>query len=224
MRPTLYAAALCAAGLAAPAAHAQSLRLGVEGHAGAESVQVRVGDVIRLQIIADFQSLRAAGLAAYITVPEGVFLVRDLGLPGQDGTQPFRTGPMFDGAQLPTNRLLPDGDPIAATIPGQQLDLATLFGLGSRGEVSGEGVVATFEILALSPTRVAVIDIDDSPIREPKIVLSDGRTERRFATTQGLRIIVVDPVASPVEDQSWGPIKRGRTKTARYLSQAAGPW
>lgn len=93
MRPTLYAAALCAAGLAAPAAHAQSLRLGVEGHAGAESVQVRVGDVIRLQIIADFQSLRAAGLAAYITVPEGVFLVRDLGLPrpGRHAALPHRS-------------------------------------------------------------------------------------------------------------------------------------
>jgi hypothetical protein len=227
MRPILCAAALCtAAGLLVPAAHAQSLRIGVEGHAAGEPVQVFVGDVVRLQIIADFRSLRAAGLAAYVTVPEAVFLIQDLGLPGQIGTQPFRAGPLFDGAQLATNLLLPESDDVAATatVPGQQLDLATLFGLRSRGEVSGEGVVATFHVLALSPAEGAVIEIDDNPIRETKIVLSDGRTERRFARTEGLQIVVVDPVASPVEAQGWGRIKRVRTKTARHLSQAAGPW
>lgn len=197
MRPILCAAALCtAAGLLVPAAHAQSLRIGVEDHADGEPVQVFVGDVVRLQIIADFRSLRAAGLAAYVTVPEAVFLIQDLGLPGQVGTQPFRAGPLFDGAQLATNLLLPESDDVAAT----------------------------FHVLALSPAEGAVIEIDDNPIRETKIVLSDGRTERRFARTEGLQIVVVDPVASPVEAQGWGRIKRVRTKTARYLSQAAGPW
>lgn len=197
MRPILCAAALCtAAGLLVPAAHAQSLRIGVEGHADGEPVQVFVGDVVRLQVIADFRSLRAAGLAAYVTVPEAVFLIQDLGLPGQVGTQPFRAGPLFDGAQLATNLLLPESDDVAAT----------------------------FHVLALSPAEGAVIEIDDNPIRETKIVLSDGRTERRFARTEGLQIVVMDPVASPVEAQGWGRIKRVRTKTARYLSQAAGPW
>ena len=168
----------------------------VEGHADGEPVQVFVGDVVRLQIIADFRSLRAAGLAAYVTVPEAVFLIQDLGLPGQVGTQPFRAGPLFDGAQLATNLLLPESDDVAAT----------------------------FHVLALSPAEGAVIEIDDNPIRETKIVLSDGRTERRFARTEGLQIVVMDPVASPVEAQGWGRIKRVRTKTARYLSQAAGPW
>ena len=195
MRPILCAAALCtAAGLLVPAAHAQSLRIGVEGHAAGKPVQVFVGDGVRLQIIADFQSLRAAG-AAYVTVPEAVFLIQDLGLPGQVGTQPFRAGPLFDGAQLATNLLLPESDDVAAT----------------------------FHVLALSPAEGAVIEIDD-PIRETKIVLSDGRTERRFARTEGLQIIVVDPVARPDAAPGWGRIKRGRTKTARHLSQAPGPW
>ncbi len=134
--------------------------------------------------------------AAYVTVPEAVFLIQDLGLPGQVGTQPFRAGPLFDGAQLATNLLLPESDDVAAT----------------------------FHVLALSPAEGAVIEIDNNPIRETKIVLSDGRTERRFARTEGLQIVVMDPVASPVEAQGWGRIKRVRTKTARYLSQAAGPW
>ena len=98
--------------------------------------------------------------AAYVTVPEAVFLIQDLGLPGQVGTQPFRAGPLFDGAQLATNLLLPESDDVAAT----------------------------FHVLALSPAEGAVIEIDDNPIRETKIVLSDGRTERRFARTEGLQI------------------------------------
>ena len=49
MRPILCAATLCtAAGLLVPAAHAQSLRIGVEGHPAGEPVQVFVGDVVRL--------------------------------------------------------------------------------------------------------------------------------------------------------------------------------
>ncbi|HJP32591.1 MAG TPA: hypothetical protein QGF95_18765 [Candidatus Latescibacteria bacterium] len=193
----------------------------VENHDSPGPVQVEVGDIISIQIVADFQARQASGLAAYLTVPEAVFLVEDLGPPGQQGTQPFRPGPLFDGAVLPTNILLPDDDGVAAAIAGQQLDLAALFGLGSAGETGGAGVVATFRMVALHPVAGAVIRIDDSPIRETRVVLSDGRSERRFASTRGVAITVVDPVATAIVDRPWGRLK---TTTARYLTQAAGPW
>ena len=208
----LTIAVVAAAGLTAPAADAQSLRLGAEGQAAGASLQVNVGDVVRLQIVADFESLHTAGLAAYVTVPEGAFAVQDLGLPGQAGTQPFRPGPLYSGSLLPTNALLAESGGIAASIPGQQLDLAALFGPGGRGQTTGSGVVATFEMLALSPVDGAMIHIDDNPIRETKMVLSDGRTERRFRSTEGLAITVIDPLDSQAESLAeslgWARVKQ----------------
>ena len=209
MRPTRYIKAVVAvAGLAVSGANAQSLRLGAEGFAADTAVQIHVGDVVRLQIIADFESLHAAGLAAYVTVPDGAFAVQDLGLPGQVGTHPFRPGPLFSGSLLPTNALLTESGGIAASIPGQQLDLAALFRPGGNGETAGAGVVATFEIRALGPVAGATIHIDDNPVRETKMVLADGRTERRFSSTAGLTITVLDSLASPIEPQSWAWTKR----------------
>jgi hypothetical protein len=105
-----------------------------------EALEARVGDIIGVQIIADFQSQRATGLADYLSLPEDLFQVQDLGLSGQQGTQPFRKGPLFAGAHLQINRLLPESDDVAAEVPGQQLDLAALFGLDSVGEADGKGV------------------------------------------------------------------------------------
>ena len=209
MRPTrCITAAVAVAGLAIADADAQTLRLGAEGFTATTAVEVHVGDVVRLQIIADFESLHAAGLAAYVTIPEGAFAVQDLGLPGQVGTQPFRPGPLFSGSLLPTNALLTESGGLAASIPGQQLDLAALFRPGGNGETPGSGVVATFEIRALGPVAGATIHIDDNPVRETRMVLADGRTERRFSSTAGLMITVLDPMASPIEQQSWAWTKR----------------
>jgi hypothetical protein len=211
-----YIVTICAvAGLATPAANAQSLRLVAEGHEVGEPLEVHVGDTISLQIIADFERLSTAGLAAYVTVPDGIFAVQDLGLPGQVGTQPFRTGPLFSGSVVATNVLLTEGGGTAAAVPGQQLDLAALFGLGSRGKATGVGVVATFEMLAVQPAQEAVIRIDDNPVRETRMVLADGRTERRFNTTSDLIISVSNPLVSHVADEAWGRIKQVSTGAVR---------
>ncbi len=186
---------------------AQILRLGVEGHPRGEALEARVGDIIGVQIIADFQSQRATGLAAYLSLPEDLFQVQDLGLSGQQGTQPFRKEPLFAGAHLQINRLLPESDDVAAAVPGQQLDLAALFGLDSVGETDGKGVVATFEVLVLGAADRAVLRIDDSPIRETKMVLSDGRSERHFQRTEDLEISIIDPIASQVGAWGWGLVK-----------------
>lgn len=192
--------------LAAVPVQAQSLRLGVQGHAPGTVVEVRVGEVVQLQVIADFQNQQPAGVAAYLTVPEEVFQVQDLGASGQVGTQPFRTGPLLDGSVVATNHLLSESDGVAAAFPGQQLDLAALVGPGIS-EFDSHGVVATFSVIALQAASEAIIQIDDNPIRETRMVLSDGRTERRFVSTEGLVIRVIDPVASIITEKGWGRIK-----------------
>jgi hypothetical protein len=159
-----------------------------------------VGEVLQLQVIADFHNQQPAGVAAYLTVPEDVFQVQDLGLSGQLGTQPFRAGPLLEGSVVATNHLLPEGIGVAAAFPGQQLDLAAVVGPGSA-ELDSQGVVATFSVIALQAAAEAVIEIDDNPIRETRMVLSDGRSERRFISTEGLTIRVVDPTTTVVTKQ-----------------------
>lgn len=207
-RARLFAALLCLPLLATAPAAAQSLRLVAEGHAPGAPVQLRIGDTLRLQLIADLDEQTAAGIAAFLTVPDSAFLVTDLGLTGQVGTQPFAVGPLFAGAQMPTNLLLPESDPVAAALPGRQLDLAALFGLGAPVSARGEGVVATVELVARHAIDEAWLRIDDSPIRETKLVLADGASERRFTRLDGLQVTVVDPFASPVALGAWGRIKR----------------
>lgn len=197
------ALAMCTA-WSAPAG-AQTLRLIAADHPAETMLQVRVGEIIRVHLVADFESIDAAGLAAYVTVPEGAFEVLDLGLPGQIGTQPFRAGPMFPQAILPTNMLVPETG-FAADLPGQQLDLATLSSI-DRQAVRGSGIAATFEILALAPTQGAVIQIDSTPIRETRMVLADGRSERRFRSTGALAITVTDG-ATAVHLGGWAGVKR----------------
>lgn len=194
--------------LIATASQAQSLRLEMPGHPAGEPIRLLVGEQLRIDLIADLQDVRAAGLATYVTLPEGVFDVQDQGLDGQSGTQPFRLGEMFAGAQIPTNRLLPDSDPVAAASPGQQLDLAVLFGLGVPSRPAGTGVVASLELTARQASSDVVIRIDDSPIRETKLVLADGVTERRFARTDDLPVTVIDPIASAVVASGWARMKQ----------------
>ena len=61
----------------------------------------------------------------------------------------------------------------------------------------------------------AVIRIDDNPVRETRMVLADGRTERRFNTTSDLIISVSNPLVSHVADEAWGRIKQVSTGAVR---------
>ena len=148
--------------------------------------------MINIDVVADLQGVSAAGIAFFITVPSDAVIVNDLGLPGQVGKQPFRVpdGSLFFGAATVSNLLLPESDAVASTIPGQQLEFSAVIGLGSDRNRTGSGVVATFQLVAVQPIENGQIKIDDNPIRETKLVLSDGISDRRFVTTQGMEITV----------------------------------
>jgi hypothetical protein len=172
-------------------ADAQTLRLRQTG-SNATRIAVQVGQVINIEVYADLQGVSSAGIEFFLTVPDA-FQVNDLGFPGQTGTQPFRvdqTTSLFRGAQTPSNLLLPESDPVASTLPGQQMDFSAVLGLGSDRNRTGAGVVATFQLVAVRPIENGVLRIDDNAVRETKLVLTNGVDERRFVTTQGMEITV----------------------------------
>ena len=172
-------------------AEAQTIRLRQQGATGTR-VNMQVGQTINIEVFADLQGVASSGISFFISVPEGAFVVNDQGLPGQAGTQPFRfaTGGLFDGAVVSSNLLLPESDALAATIPGQQLQFSAVIGVGSDRNRTGSGVVATFQMIAVQPIENGRVSIDDNPVQETKLVLSDGISERRFVTTQGMEITV----------------------------------
>ena len=174
------------------AAHAQTLRLRQVG-SSSDRIVARVGETINIEVFADLQSVEAAGVSFFISIPDReYFQVSDFGLPGQSpGTQPFVQGPLLGGAQEPVNLLLPEDDVVAATIPGQQLDYQSVIGAGSNRSRTGSGVIATFSLLCLRPIENGPVRVDDNPIRETRLFLSDGVSTQRFLTVQGLEITTI---------------------------------
>lgn len=187
--------------------NAQTLRLRVVGTA-ADRVTAEVGDIVSIEVFADLGDVESAGIAFYIGVPEKAFQIVDRGHPNQEGTQPFAPGLLFDGAQVASNLLLAEDIQPAAAIPGQQLEYGAIFGAGSSRKVTGSGVVATFALLCMAPVENAVIRIDDNSVRETKLVLTDGVSEKRFLTVQGVEISVVNRTGTAVAPVTWGRVKR----------------
>jgi hypothetical protein len=189
--PILLAAfAILATGLLTSAAQAQTLRL---RQAGTNSIRVgvQVGQVINIEVVANLQGVASAGIQFFVSLPSNVFLVTDQSAQSI-GIQPFSvpTNSLFANGVTASNFVLPESDPLAASLEGQQLDFSAVIGLGSNREQVGSGVVATFQLIALQPVENGQIKIDDNPIRETKLVLTDGLSERRFVTTQGMEINV----------------------------------
>jgi len=174
MGPVAVFALLLGLQAAAPAT-AQSLRLAA-GDPAPAAVRMDVGDVVTVHVLADLQQVAAVGVAAYLTVPEGIFAVVDLGPPGRSDTQPFRYDGLFARAVAPTNRLLAHTGQAA---PGQQLDLALLFGPGAGHVATGTGRVATFQLRALAPAQAAWVSIDQTPVRETRAARNGASSPSR---------------------------------------------
>jgi hypothetical protein len=172
------------------AADAQTLRLRQVGTQQTRIV-AQVGQTVEIEVLANLQGVSSAGSSFFLSIPDReYFEVRDFGFAGNSGVQPFRQGPLFAGGVEVSNSVLPESDPVAAQLNGQQLDYGTVVGLGADRERTGTGVIATFSLLCLKPIENGALDIDDNPIRETRLVLSDGISEARYRTTQGMEITV----------------------------------
>ena len=179
---TLLPAALILVFALATVAQAQTLRLREVG-TGQTRIVAQVGQTIEIEVLADLQGVSSAGSSFFISIPDREFFeVRDFGIPGVAGVQPFRQGPLFAGGVEVSNSVLPESDPVAAQLNGQQLDYGAVIGLGGDRERTGTGVIATFSLLCLKPIENGALDIDDNPIRESKNFIQLG-TDQQYSNS-----------------------------------------
>ncbi|MBT4977059.1 MAG: hypothetical protein HOL51_27990 [Gemmatimonadetes bacterium] len=172
---------------------AQTLRLREQG-SNSRRVSVQVGQTITVEVFGELTGVEAAGFSLFVTVPENAFQVVDQRPPDSDGAQigvqPFIQGPLFQGAGEQANALIPETESIASTFVGQQLEYAVVIGGAGNRVRTGSGVLATFQLLCIQPIDNGQINIEDNAVLETRLVLSDGISERRFITTQGMEISV----------------------------------
>jgi hypothetical protein len=172
---------------------AQTLRLREQG-SNSRRVSVQVGQTITVEVFGELTGVEAAGFSLFVTVPENAFQVVDQRPPDSDGAQigvqPFIQGPLFQGAGEQANALIPETESIASTFVGQQLEYAAVIGGAGNRVRTGSGVLATFQLLCIQPIDNGQINIEDNAVLETRLVLSDGISERRFITTQGMEISV----------------------------------
>ena len=169
-------------------ATAQTLRLR-QAATGADQIQEKVGAVVAIEAIAELAGVPAAGLALFLSIPDGPFQVVDY-RPAVAGTQPFQPGPLFAGGSELDNSLVSAAETPALFAGYRLLDYAVLLKPGPDRQQSGSGVVATFQLRCVRPVAGAQIRLDYHPLRETRLVLTDGVTERSLAALEGMKISV----------------------------------
>ena len=173
--------------------------------------EAAVGDTIEVEVRTDLQGFSAAGVALYLSIPDGPFEV--VGAPGADrGSQPFRAGPFFGEAVELANSLVPQ-DLIPDSNRGRLLlHFAAVHGPGFQRSKAGSGVVARFWLVCREPIRKAVISLHSDAIHESLLVSPDGRSERHFYLGGSLELTVgLSAAAKSVHPRSWGSLKLLRT-------------
>lgn len=173
---------------------AQTLQLRERG-TNSQNVSVQVGQIITIEIVAELSGVEAAGMSVFVTVPDDAFQVVDQrpttpDNEGQPGIQPFIAGPLFAGAGEQANELIPESESIASSFEGQQLEYGVVVGGGGNRVRTGAGVVATFQLVCVQPIDFGQIQVNDNAVLETRLVLSDGISEKRFITVQGMQISV----------------------------------
>jgi len=167
---------------------AQSMRLRALGFTG-DRLNVRVGQTITLEVFADLQGVEASGFSLFVSLPDGPFQVVDTDT-FRVGTQPFVAGPLFSGATVSRNILFSEAESPANVLPGLQMQYAAVIGAASNRRRTGTGIIATFTLRCVKPVLNGNILIDDNPVLETFLTLSDGVTVERFRTVQGIEITV----------------------------------
>ena len=174
--------------------NAQTLQLRERG-TNTQNVSVQVGETITIEVFAELSGVEAAGMSVFVTVPTDAFQVVDqrpttTDDAGQPGIQPFVAGSLFAGAGEQANELIPESESIASSFEGQQLEYGIVVGGGGNRVRTGSGVVATFQLVCVQPIDFGQIQVNDNAVLETRLVLSDGISEKRFITVQGMQISV----------------------------------
>ncbi len=206
---------------------AQTLELREAG-TNRREVSVQVGQTITVEVYAEISGIEAAGMSVFITVPDNAFQVVDQRpttgtTAGQPGVQPFIAGPLFQGAGEQANDLIPETESIASNFAGQQLEYGVVIGGGSDRVRTGSGVVATFQLVCVQPIDFGQIQVNDNAVLETRLVLSDGISEQRFITVQGMQISVTGMELLDVPDVILKPGEADSTqigRLSRYIKSA----
>jgi hypothetical protein len=151
-------------------------------------------------------------MAFYVSVPEGPFEILDNGPVSASGMQPFAAGELFEQGAVFNNRLASGRDLLG--LERQWMEYAVILGpVPSGRSQKGSGVVASFKLRCVGVADGANVSIDDTALRETRLVLPDGTSERPFVKTEGLQISVLDfeldaenhPTATSAS--TWGRVK-----------------
>ena len=216
-RKILLLIMLVIAGTLEPLA-AQTLRLRQQGTT-ANKISAQLGETVTIEVYGELSGVEAAGFSLFISLPENVFQVVDQApegaAGGRVGVQPFVQGPLFTGAGEQANYLVPETDPAGANFEGQQLEYAAVIGGAGNRIRTGNGVLVTFQLVCIRPIENGLISIDDNPIRETRLVLSDGNSERRFVTTQSMEISVTGLELRDIPDVILMPGQSDNTQLGR---------
>ena len=194
-----------------PAAWGQTLSLS-ERATGATSVTAEVGDEVEIAVLADLGRFSATGVSLYIRVPSGPFTVVDHGL--DDLVQPFRAGPLFDGGMEAENDLISEEMLPSLLEDEQMLVYAVVLGPGDDRGRQGAGRVATFALRIDEAVSDLEITVESTPIHETRLVLEDGRGERRFTAMAGISVTSHSSTVLKAP-ASWGSIKAARIDESR---------
>ena len=192
-----------------------SLRL-YETGTNRDEVQLQIGQPVTVEVLADLGDVAASGISVFITIPAGDFVVvdqrpvdvaadADPSDQANVGTQPFTTGPLFEGAAEMRN-LLNSTDELEAD--GLRLiEYQVVFGPGDDRSTSGTGVVATFQLLPIRAVENSAVSVVDNPLYETRVILGAGG-ERRFESTPGgMQISVLAQATTALTQESWASVK-----------------
>lgn len=167
--------------------HAQSLRLQQAG-SGESNLSLPLGDTLTVEIVAELGSLEVSGTSIFVSIPDGPFQVIDTA-PSRGGVQPFSPGPLFASASEFANLLVPPQEtpPLFAGL--RLLNYAVAQGAGQEPR-TGTGVVAIFRLIGVERVERVSVSIDDHPVRQTRLVLPDGVSERFFQSLEGMFVAV----------------------------------
>ena len=205
---------LCCLMWTCPLAWGQTLSLS-ERATGATSVTAEVGEEVEIAVFADLGRFSATGVSLYIRLPSSPFTVVDAGPDNRPGIQPFRAGPLFDGGMEAENDLVPE-EALPSLLDGEQMLIySVVLGPGKDRGRQGSGMVATFTVRFDTAVDALEIAVESTPVHETRLVLEDGRSERRFTAMGGMS--VTSQVSTVVDaPASWATIKSlvggGRTE------------